>query len=350
MKFFFSMLVVMTSLGFQTAYSQKLPKKYKKLTDGIYAEMTTTKGVILLQLEYQKVPMTVANFVGLAEGKIKNSAKGADTPFYDELKFHRVISKCNGDPQDFMIQGGDPKGNGSGGPGYQFPDEITDLKHDKPGIFSMANSGPATNGSQFFITIVPTPWLDGKHTIFGHVVQGQNIVDSTKQGDVLKTVKIYRVGKDAKKFDGAKVFEEKKAAIEKEKVEKEKSAKEAFKKEMLVIYPGAKETASGLMYVIQTEGTGATPAQGQTVSVHYTGTLVDGTKFDSSYDRQQPFEFSIGQGRVIKGWDEGIMLLKKGGKAKLIIPYQLAYGEQGHPPVIPAKATLIFDVELVDVK
>ncbi|HXH17763.1 MAG TPA: peptidylprolyl isomerase [Chitinophagales bacterium] len=338
--------------SFFSCNSQKsdIPAKYKDLPEGIYTEITTSQGVILLQLDYKKAPMTVANFVGLAEGKIKNTAKPEGQPYYDGLKFHRVISRANGDQQDFMIQGGDPQGTGSGGPGYQFPDEITDLKHDKPGILSMANAGPATNGSQFFITIVPTPWLDGKHTVFGHVVQGQEIVNATKQGDVMQAVKIYRIGKEAKEFDAAKVFEERKANYQKEKAEKEQAAKEAFRKEMLAMFPDAKETASGLMYIIQQEGTGENPAPGKTVSVHYNGTLVDGTKFDSSYDRGQPLEFPIGQGRVIKGWDEGISLLKKGGKAKLIIPYFLAYGEQGYPPVIPTKATLLFDVELVDVK
>jgi len=332
--------------------SQKseVPSQYKDLPEGIYAEFTTDGGVILAQLEYQRVPMTVANFVGLAEGKIKNTAKPEGQPFYDGLKFHRVISKANGDQQDFMIQGGDPKGDGSGGPGYQFPDEITELKHDKPGILSMANAGPGTNGSQFFITIVATPWLDGKHTVFGHVVQGQDVVNTTRQGAEMKSVKIYRIGKEAKEFNAPKVFEEKKSNLEKSKAEQEKTAKETFRKEMLAMFPNAKETASGLMYVIEQEGTGASPVAGQTVSVHYNGTLVDGSKFDSSYDRGQPIEFPLGQGRVIKGWDEGIALLKKGGKAKLIIPYYLAYGEQGYPPVIPPKATLLFDVELVDVK
>lgn len=328
----------------------RVPSEYKNLPEGIYAEFTVDGGVILAELEYRKVPMTVANFVGLAEGSIKNTAKPEGQPFYDGLKFHRVISIANGDQQDFMIQGGDPQGNGSGGPGYKFADEITDLKHDKPGILSMANSGPATNGSQFFITIVPTPWLDGKHTVFGHVVKGQEVVNTTRQGAIMKTVKIYRIGKDAQAFDAPKVFEEKKASYEKERIAKEQAAQEAFKAEMQKMFPEAKETASGLMYIMQQQGQGDFPAAGKTVSVHYTGTLVDGTKFDSSYDRGQPIEFPLGQGRVIKGWDEGIALLKKGGKAKLIIPYYLGYGEQGYPPVIPPKSTLLFDVELVDIK
>ncbi len=334
--------------------SQKdgLPSKYNdlKLGDGIYAEINTAGGSILIQLEYQKTPMTVANFVGLAEGKIKNTAKGEGVPFYDGLKFHRVISKANGDQQDFMIQGGDPLGTGAGDPGYKFPDEFTDLKHDKPGKLSMANSGPNTNGSQFFVTIVATPWLDGKHTVFGSVVQGQELVNTLKANTVMETVKIYRVGKDAQTFDAAKVFEEKTAVFKKQAEEEAKILAMPIEQLVAEKYPSATKTASGLYYILEQPGTGEQAVAGKTVSVHYTGVLVSGKKFDSSRDRGQPIDFPLGQGAVIKGWDEGIALLKVGGKAKLIIPYQLAYGEQGYPGAIPPKATLIFDVELMEVK
>lgn len=339
-------------LTFYSCNSQKsgVPSQYKDLADGIYAEFTTANGVILVQLEYQKVPMTVANFVGLAEGKIKNQAKPEGQPFYDGLKFHRVISKANGDQQDFMIQGGDPQGTGAGGPGYSFADEITDLKHDKPGILSMANSGPATNGSQFFITIAATPWLDGKHTVFGHVVQGQDVANNLKQGTEMKTVKIYRIGKEAKEFDAAKVFDEKTAVARKQQEEEAKILTMPIEQLVSEKYPAATKTASGLYYIMEKEGSGEQAASGKTVSVHYSGTLASGKKFDASYDRGEPIEFPLGQGMVIPGWEEGIALLKVGGKAKLIIPYNLAYGEQGRPPIIPGKANLIFDVELMGVK
>ncbi len=311
--------------------------------EGMYAKITTNKGDVVLKLEFEKCPMTVGNFVGLAEGTLDNKTKGKGVKYYDGLKFHRVIA-------NFMIQGGDPSGNGSGGPGYKFPDEIhPDLKHTGPGILSMANAGPGTNGSQFFITHKATPWLDGKHTVFGHVVEGQDVVNKIAQGDVMEKVEIIRVGEKAKAFDAAKVFTELKTQIEEQKKKEEEEAKQAFVNYVKEEYPKYKTTESGLMYVMETKGKGEQAESGKTVSVHYTGTFTNGNKFDSSHDRGQPIEFVLGQGRVIKGWDEGIALFKEGGKGKLFIPYNLAYGEMGRPG-LPAKSNLIFDIELVEVK
>jgi peptidyl-prolyl cis-trans isomerase A (cyclophilin A) len=170
--------------------------------EGLFAEIVTSKGSIFIELAFEKVPMTVANFVGLAEGVIENNSKEIGTPYYDGIIFHRVIP-------NFMIQGGDPTGTGMGGPGYKFRDEIDpSLRHDRAGVLSMANAGPSTNGSQFFITHNETPWLDGKHTVFGYVTKGQNIVDAIQQGVVIETIKITRKGKEAKAFDAAKIFAE----------------------------------------------------------------------------------------------------------------------------------------------
>lgn len=315
--------------------------------NGLYAEIQTLKGKILLKLEFEKTPITVANFVSLAEGK--NNEVSADLkgkPYFDGLKFHRVIA-------NFMIQGGDPTGTGTSGPGYKFADEITDLKHDKPGILSMANAGKGTNGSQFFITHVPTPHLDGKHTVFGSVIEGQDVVNAIAQNDVMDKVTIIRVGDAAKKFDAPKVFAGRLAAEEamnKKREEALKLEKVKFNDYVKKTFPKATILPSGLAYVMENEGVGAKATAGNNVSVHYIGELSDGKKFDSSYDRNQPIDFKLGQKMVIPGWEEGIALLNKGGKAKLIIPYWLAYGEDGRPPVIPAKATLIFTTELVDIK
>ena len=310
------------------------------MQDGLYAKFHTNKGDILVSLEFQKTPGTVGNFVALAEGNLENSAKKQGTPYYDGLKFHRVIP-------DFMIQGGCPQGTGTGNPGYQFDDEFhPDLKHDSPGVLSMANAGPGTNGSQFFITHLETPWLDGNHTVFGKVQEGQDIVDAIAQGDSIETLEIIRIGEDAEKFNAIEAFRVFEGAREK-RVAAEKEAMEA---ELDKIATGFDKTESGLRYQILQKGSGLKAEKGQTVSVHYKGQLADGTVFDSSYKRNQPLEFPVGVGQVIPGWDEGICLLNVGDKARLVIPSELGYGSRGAGGVIPPNATLIFDVELMDVK
>lgn len=319
--------------------------------EGIFVEFKTNKGSILAELFYQKTPITVANFISLAEGTnslVSEQFRGK--PYFNGIKFHRVI-------KDFMIQGGDPTGTGSGGPGYRFKDEITDLKHTSAGILSMANAGPGTNGSQFFITHKETPWLDGKHTVFGKVVMGQNIVDAIAQNDVMLEVKIIRTGDKAKAFDAPKTFASAMSKeIEAQKAEQAKkeaelvAEKEKFAAMVKGKYPNAIMLPSGLAYEMIQNGNGENAKAGNTVRVHYLGIFEDGKKFDSSYDRKEPIEFPLGSRMVIPGWEEGIALLNTGAKAKLIIPYWLGYGENGRAPVIPEKATLIFETELVEIK
>jgi peptidyl-prolyl cis-trans isomerase A (cyclophilin A) len=354
-KIILASLLALISLGLMAHQDKsKKPKKPKKVkltkmdkeflskqADGMYAKFETAKGDIYCALEFKKTPMTVANFVGLAEGTIKNTAKPEGTPYYDSLKFHRVIP-------NFMIQGGCPLGTGTGDPGYKFGDEFDEtLKHTGPGILSMANAGPGTNGSQFFITHVKTEWLDGKHTVFGNVIQGQSVVDSIKGNDVLKRLVILRKGKEAEAFDAAKVFEFEKANAGAKAEAKAKAEKEKMDKVLNETYGSAKTTASGLRYIIEKEGEGESPKATSSVTVHYTGYLLNGNKFDSSVDRGQPATFGLNQ--VIPGWTEGLQLLKPGGKAKLIIPANLGYGANGYPPVIPPNSWLVFDVELIKV-
>ena len=323
---------LVTSAGAQDAYP-----------DGLYAEMHTSKGLIVLRLTFEETPMTVVNFVGLAEGT-KDSNKPAGTPFYDGLTFHRVVA-------NFMIQGGDPQGSGRGGPGYRFPDEIHPaLRHDGPGVLSMANAGPNTNGSQFFITHKATPWLDGKHAVFGRVIQGQEVVDAIAQGDILEKVTIVRVG------DAAQAFKADQATFDGMIAEiaaaEEARARQEYDDAMAVLeeaYPGRMQTTeSGLKYVIVAAGDGPKPQPGTSIKAHYTGKFLSGRVFDSSVQRGEPFEFEVGMGRVIKGWDEALLDMQKGEKRILVIPSHLAYGERGYPPIIPPRATLVFDVELVD--
>jgi peptidylprolyl isomerase len=310
------------------------------MEDGLYAKIETSKGDILTQLFYKETPGTVGNFVGLAEGNLENHAIPQGKPYYDGLKFHRVIP-------DFMIQGGDPDGTGAGGPGYQFDDEFhPKLRHDSPGVLSMANAGPGTNGSQFFITHVETPWLDDKHTVFGKVIEGQDVVDAIEQGDVIKHIEIIRQGEDANNWNAVEAFRQFNGA----KAAREAAAKKAQDELLGKLSEGFEQTPSRLRYKIIQKGDGPQPQKGQTVSVHYKGMFSDGKVFDSSYNRGEPIEFPVGMGHVIRGWDEGIMLLHKGDKARFVIPSELAYGAQGAGGVIPPNATLVFDVELIDIK
>ncbi|WP_124979821.1 peptidylprolyl isomerase [Nonlabens xiamenensis] len=310
------------------------------MQDGLYAKFDTSKGEILVQLHHDKTPGTVGNFVALAEGNLENDAKPQGTPYYDGLKFHRVIP-------DFMIQGGDPQGTGAGGPGYKFDDEFhPELRHDGPGVLSMANAGPATNGSQFFITHVETAWLDDKHTVFGKVVKGQDVVDAIAQGDQINTVEIIREGSAAKEFNAVESFRQFEGAAK----EREAKAKQQAEQALDEIAAGFDKTDSGLRYKIINQGSGTPAEKGKMVSVHYKGMLPSGKVFDSSYSRNQPIDFMLGAGQVISGWDEGIQLLKVGDKARLVIPPHIAYGSAGAGGVIPPNATLIFDVELMAVK
>ncbi len=325
------------------------------MADGLYAEMDTSKGKITIQLEFEKVPMTVANFVGLAEGTRKNNQKKDGEPYYNGLTFHRVIP-------DFMIQGGCPLGTGTGSPGYRFEDEFhPDLKHTGPGILSMANSGPGSNGSQFFITDKATPWLDGRHSVFGKVVAGLDVVKAiagvpkganNRPNDavLMKTVKIVRVGSKAKGFKGDEAHFQK---LRKDAgAKKDAAALDAIAnkvKELESEHGGKVVTSkSGLKYIVVKKGAGDKPAAGTNIKAHYEGRLMNGRVFDSSRRRGQPFSFPVGAGRVIKGWDEALGDMTKGERRVLIIPPDLAYGARGAGGVIPPNATLVFDVELVD--
>ena len=395
-------IIVLLFLGMMNVYSQaKKPVTVKKVikakttkkatpaasAEGIFAEFQTSKGKIVTRLEYLKTPVTVANFISLAEGTntFVTDAKLKGKPYYDGLKFHRVI-------KDFMIQGGDPAGNGSGGSGYSFKDEIVPaFVFDKGGILAMANSGPATNSSQFFITHKETAWLNGKHTIFGYVVSGMDVVNAIVQEDVIQKVTIVRKGAAAKKFDASKVFsdyygnkgedDKKQAAIQAEaKVKQEADAAAAakvydekyapVKADKVKYFAGVKSTATksptGLEYKILKTGTGKKPVDGSTFYIHYAGYLEDGSLFDSSYEDvvkaygkydanrgsqngYNPFPFQAGKkDGLIPGFLEGVNTLSFGDKAVLFIPSNLGYGERGAGGVIPPNANIIFEVELFE--
>ncbi|MGG7034299.1 MAG: peptidylprolyl isomerase [Flavobacterium sp.] len=349
-------------------------ENHKDLPNGLFAEIKTDKGDLIVQLDYENAPVTVANFVSLAEGKnpfVNEDLKGK--PLYDGLKFHRVI-------KDFMIQGGDPLGNGSGDAGYAFKDEITDARFDKEGILAMANAGPGTNGTQFFITHVATPWLDGKHTIFGHVVEnGMDVVNKIEQDDMILSITIIRKGDAAKKFNAVKVFgdyfktESENVKNRAEIEAKEKELYEAKYKPIMnnkVAYfknikATATKTNTGLEYKIVKKGSGKRPKIGVSVWIDYAGYFENGALFDSSiesisktygkYDQARaaqngytpiPFRTGTKEG-MIPGFLEAIEKMELGDKLVVFIPSHLAYGEAGAGNgIIPPNANLIFEIEL----
>lgn len=368
--------------------SSSCQNKYPELGDGLFAEFATSKDTMVVQLFYKKVPLTVANFVALAEGthpQLADSLKGK--PYYNGTVFHRVIDQ-------FMIQGGDPTATGMGGPGYKFGDEFDEtLKHDKPGVLSMANSGPATNGSQFFITEVPTPHLDNRHAVFGQVVKGLEVQDSISNVAVapgsnkpledveILSVNIIRQGFGARGFDAAKTWEKELPLLEEKRLKKIEEAKkeaerqkkiaeekmEAAAAEILPVLEDYKSKAtatdSGLLTYTITEGSGEKPALGSVVKLYYEGYFTDGKLFSTNvkdidlkcgtYNEQKeqrglynqmPMKFSA-DAQMIPGFKEGVLAMTKGQKSFFYLPSHLAYGENGRGPIKP-NSDLIFIVEL----
>lgn len=362
---------VLLLLSILTGWSCKT-NQYADLGDGLFADIKTTKGDVVLRLEYDKTPVTVANFISLAEGISPFvSEEYKEKKYYNGLIFHRVM-------KDFMIQGGDPLGSGMGGPGYKFKDEFVEgLTHSKKGILSMANPGPNSNGSQFFITHKETPWLDGRHSVFGEVVKGIEVVDSIANvpvGDgnkpitevVINEVVISRNGADARKFDAVQVMSDY-FAEEEARVAAMKEMQEAFATELLQQVDSAETLPSGLKVMPLRAGSEERPKTGQRVLINYAGWLMDGTLFDTSeaqiaeqfgkfeeLNQLHRGDFSPSQmmfspdSRLIPGFKEAMLGLSVGEKVRVFIPSHLGYGPQGSGP-IPPNSDLVFDLELVGI-
>ena len=379
----FTPLVVVLLLLISSCKAQ-----YPDLEDGIYAEFVTTKGTMVAKLFHDKVPVTVANFVALAEGEHPLAAeKHKGKRFYDGITFHRVMDK-------FMIQGGDPDASGMGGPGFKFEDEFhPELKHDKPGILSMANSGPNSNGSQFFIMEMPWPSLDNRHAVFGELVKGIDIQDSISnvkvidpkvrnhkpvEDVVITKLNIIRKGAEAKNFDAPKVFEEEmpkikeRAAAAKEAIRKKaealaKQAQTDFLKKNKELTGRRIESPTGMAMIFTHESNGVTPTSAQSVNIDCAGYLENGKLFwttwktiaekNGMYDEQQdkrggyaPFKMPYNErATLVAGFREAMLNMKIGDKARVFIPYYLGYGANGRPPVIPGNSNLIFDIQLTSI-
>ncbi|MFW5688453.1 MAG: peptidylprolyl isomerase [Spirochaetota bacterium] len=315
----------------------------RELDDGLYAEILTGKGDIVVRLYPERAPITVMNFVGLAEGTIENDHAPGD-PFYDGLTFHRV-------EPGFVIQGGDPSGDGTGGPGYRFPTEThPELLHDKAGVVAMANSGPDTNGSQFYITMGPTPHLDGGYNVFGEVVEGMEVVTSIEVGDRIREVNILRFGDEAEEYEASdEAFEglvnDLSAAREAGERERREAALDAARER----WPGIAELDdTGVLIASLERGSGNPPEQGETIAVHIVFSLLDGTQLDSTVDRGEPQRVRYLQDRLIRGLEIAVGTLREGGRAVAIVPPELAFGQAGLPPAVPPNSHVVFEIERVD--
>ena len=309
---------------------------FATLDNGIYALIKTNKGEIIVELAYEKTPLTVINFIALSEGS-KKSNKEPGIPFYDGITFHRVID-------DFMIQGGDPQGDGRGGPGYQFVDEFSDLKHDQPGVLSMANSGPNTNGSQFFITHVPTPWLDGKHSVFGLVSEGMSVVNSIEQGDIIESISIERIGDQANQF----IADEASFQAQIEKVNTIFKAKQELRQKELEnyvtsSYPGIKKSNLGYFTTITHPGNDKQPNDGQVVSVDISFKTDNGQILREA---GSPIEFILGSGQIISFIESNIKDMSIGEDRTIIATYLNVFGDNPSGD-IPQESILIFELELL---
>ncbi len=315
----------------------------QELSEGLYARIHTTRGQVLVELAYERAPLTVTNFVGLAEGRL-NSSRGTGVPFYDGLTFHRVVP-------GFVIQGGDPAGNGTGGPGYRFPDEFDPtLRHDRPGTLSMANSGPNSNGSQFFITLDATPWLDDRHSVFGYVVDGQEVVESIRQGDRIDSVEIIRRGADALAFRGGQnAFDRLAEAQRRRQAEAEAEERRRAAGIIEERWPGARSTESGIRYLVRQQGRGPVIEPGSRVTIHYEASLLTSTEPFESTRQIDPVIVTAGEGRLLPGWEEILLMMRPGERRVIVLPPELAFGATGAGQKVPPDAFVVFDIEVLSV-
>jgi carboxypeptidase Q len=304
------------------------------MPDGIYADFNTNKGRISVLLDYKKTPMTVANFIGLAEGTLTNASYPKGIPFYKESIWHRVV-------KGHVIQGGepatvkDPANSDVNSTGYEIPNEISDLSHNKAGMIGMANSGPNTNTCEYYITLADRSYLDGNYTLFGEVVDGMEVVNKIEKGDTTHSITIVRAGPESEKFivndDTFKELVEqqwKKVNYEKE------NKKLLLEKYIKDYYPELTTLPDGLRYKVLIQGQGNTPSNGSVIKVSYSGKLISGLNFASSADEGKPvpgtravaFVHTLGKDGLLKGINEALLTMKSGEKRLLIVPPDLAYG------------------------
>jgi cyclophilin family peptidyl-prolyl cis-trans isomerase len=357
------LLLTLVSLGPLLGQDLSVQEARQDYPPGLYAELSTPKGVIVVSLAFGRTPMTTANFVGLAEGTIRNQAFPEGRPYFDGTVFHRVAP-------GHVIQAGRAESEMASTPGYSIPNEIHPaLRHDKAGMVAMANGGPHTGKAQFYITLGNRSYLDGDYAVFGEVYDGLDVIREIAPGDPIETVRIIRIGAAAGAFrPTTESFQEMRETVRTRVLAEEEAQRGEDLAFVEASWPGAVETEGGLRHLVLRNGKGTQVSEGDTLMVRYTGRTVRGLSFASGEEDGAPgyfwpgmsggdvFPFIVGESSVNQGFDDALSQMARGEKRLVIVPAEKAYDPVGFYGVerrriprfvIRPRSILIYEIEVL---